>query len=610
MIEKMKRLTIVQTASRKEEMLTALEALGVLHIKEKKSADKESLERFATLSRVSMTLQDYEPEKMEEKELLSDDAFETLYKNTLAALEKKDELTQKESADRSEIERILEWGDFDPKDIEKLKKSGYDLHFYRLGKKELENILKDEGIKAIKLKEIDKMEAIAVLGTLPNEIQATEFILPEKSLSDLKYEIEKYDEEIASCNEILRDASQYKKNFSKALLKAQNEEIFSSANETAETVEDTLVLLSGYIPEADLEKFKEVAKENSFAYIIDDVTEDDEAIPTKMKYNKVTKLIAPIFDFLGILPGYYEQDVSLWFLMFFTLFVAMIIGDGGYGLIIVIFGIFLLIKQKKLTNITLLALVLGIGTVVWGAVTGTWFGAEKAMEIPFLKALVIPSFANYPEYFNVTTTAQQNTIMKFSFSIGAIQMTLGSILAVKSKLPKKDLSLIADIGWAIAVVSMYLLSLYIVIGEDIPTMPIVIGVAIAFILVVLFGGMSPDKTFAQGLKAGLADTFTVFLNTISCFGNVMSYIRLFAVGMASLAIAQSFNGIAAGFSGPLVILGVLVLLIGHALNFVMALLSVVVHGVRLNVLEFSGQVGLGWTGIPYEPFKENEKLKK
>ena len=116
--------------------------------------------------------------------------------------------------------------------------------------------------------------------------------------------------------------------------------------------------------------------------------------------------------------------------------------------------------------------------------------------------------------------------------------------------------------------------------------------------------MSPDKSFGQGLKAGLGDAFTQFLNTISCFGNVMSYIRLFAVGMAGVAISQSFNGIAAGMHGPMMILGVVVVLIGHALNLVMCFLSVVVHGVRLNVLEFSGQVGLEWTGIPYEPFKK------
>ena len=157
---------------------------------------------------------------------------------------------------------------------------------------------------------------------------------------------------------------------------------------------------------------------------------------------------------------------------------------------------------------------------------------------------------------------------------------------------------------------MYKRQLYLVIGQQVNLMPVACVVIAGFLLVVLFGGMSPDKSFGQGLKAGLGDAFTVFLNTISAFGNIMSYIRLFAVGMASLAIAQSFNNMALGFKGPLVIAAVLILLIGHGLNIVMGLLSVVVHGVRLNLLEFSGQLGMEWAGIAYDPFKKRDKIKK
>ena len=336
-------------------------------------------------------------------------------------------------------------------------------------------------------------------------------------------------------------------------------------------------------------------------------------MPTKVKYGKVSGLIQPVFDILGILPGYRESDISLWFFLFFTLFFAMIIGDAGYGMLILIGTIVFAVKtkgEKKYSNIVYLLFVLSIATVIWGAITGTWFGMESAMNVPFLKALVIPSFANYPDYFGVTALAQQNMIMKFSFSVGAIQMALGSLISIKKKIAEKNLSWVADLGWLVAIVAMYLLSLYLVIGESINITPVFAMIGVAFLLVVLFGAMSPDRTFAQGLKAGLADAFTVFLNTISCFGNVMSYIRLFAVGMAGLAISQSFNGIAAGFHGPLIILAVVVVLIGHGLNIVMCFLSVVVHGVRLNVLEFSGQAGLEWTGIAYEPFKVNDKIIK
>ena len=407
-------------------------------------------------------------------------------------------------------------------------------------------------------------------------------------------------------NETLKKASAYEESFKVQMLKAQNEEIFSSACETAEN-DDVLVWLSGYIPEADIETFKAMAEEKKCAWAVDDVAEEDDQVPTKVRYSKISGLIQPVFGILGILPGYREQDVSLWFLMFFALFFAMIIGDGGYGLLILAGTLGFVAKTKKTNDATFLLTVLSIATIIWGAITGTWFGMESAMKVPFLKAMVIPSFANYPEYFGLTAAAQQNVIMKFSFTVGAIQMALGALLAVKKKMAEKNLSWIADLGWMVAVIAMYLLSLNLVIGEKINMVPVFILIATAFLLVVLFGGMSPDKSFSAGLKAGLADAFTVFLNTISCFGNVMSYIRLFAVGMAGLAIAQSFNAIGAGFSGPLVIFGIVIVLIGHALNLVMAFLSVVVHGVRLNVMEFSGQAGLEWTGIAYEPLKLKNK---
>ncbi len=295
---------------------------------------------------------------------------------------------------------------------------------------------------------------------------------------------------------------------------------------------------------------------------------------------------------------------------FYTIFYDMIIGDAGYGCLFLLLALVLTLKGKGKSSAVQLLWVLSIATVIWGSLTGTWFGLEQAMEVPLLKKLVIPGFANYPAYFDVSTTAQQNAIMKFCFILGTVQLSLACVMNIRRKLTEKDLSWVADLGWLAAIDALYFVVLYLVIGQQ-ANLPVVAAVVIAgFLLVVLFGGMSPDKSFGQGLKAGLGNAFTVFLNTISAFGNIMSYIRLFAVCMASLAIAQSFNNMAFGFKGPLVVAAVLILLIGHGLNIVMGLLSVVVHGVRLNLLEFSGQLGMEWAGIAYDPFKKQDKLKK
>ena len=607
MIEKMKKVCVVASASRKEEMLAALRDLGILHLADKKAASRESTERFSDLSRALMALSEFKPEK-ESETLLSDEEFEQVFRNTLACLDRRTALVQERGAAATEADRVRAWGEFSPAECKALAGEGFDLHFYRMTKKDYLAAAEDEGIRLIRLAPVDKMETAAVLGKLPPEISATEFILPEKSLSELKAQIAACDKGIADCAEELKKTAVHAASFRAQLLKTQNEEIWSSASATAES-DSELVWLSGYIPEADEAAFKAEASKNGWAYLIDDVAEDDDQTPTKVRYSKVSRLIKPVFDILSIQPGYREQDISLWFFLFFILFFAMIIGDAGYGCLILLGTAAFHLKTKKLNDVLFLLYVLSGATIVWGALTGTWFGIEKAMEVPFLKSLVIPGFANYPQYFDVSSTAQQNNIMKFSFTIGAVQMALGSLLAIRKKIAEKNLSWIADLGWVIAIVAMYLLALVLVIGESIPMIPVFGAIGLAFLLVVLFSGMEPGKSFGQGLKAGLGGAFTAFLNTISCFGNVMSYIRLFAVGMAGLAIAQSFNDIASGFKGPLVIVGVAVVIIGHALNLVMGFLSVVVHGVRLNVLEFSGQVGLEWTGIPYEPFKENEKLQ-
>ena len=607
MVEKMKMVHIVTSASAKDEMIKSLRDIGVMHLAEKQSADREVSDRFQTLSKTQMALKDYADKKQEQaSEVLTDDEFKTMYDGVLEAMDRKTALGQEISAANTEIDRIAAWGEFNPQDVRDLKEEGYDFHFYRMGSKEFQALQAEEGVRYLRLAPVDKQDAVAVFGTLPPSIQASEFIPGENSISELKQKIEDAHKGIDECNETLKAASIYDASFKNQMLKVQNEVNYSSANATAQG-DDDFVWISGYVPEVELDKVKAMAAEKKFAWAAEDVAEDDDRIPTKLRFTKVSKLIEPVFNILGVLPGYREQDVSLWFLLFFTLFFAMIIGDGGYGVLILIGTIALRVKQKKGSTVTFLLFVLSIATIIWGAVTGTWFGMESAMKVPLLKGLVIPSLATYPEYFGLTSNVTQNAIMKFSFSIGAIQMVLGSILAIKDKIPKKDLSWVSNLGWAIAVVAMYLLALNLVIHENISLVPVFALIGVAFVLVLLFGGMSPDKTFGQGLKAGLANAFTDFLDTISCFGNVMSYIRLFAVGMAGVAISQSFNGIAAGMHGPLIILGVLVVLIGHALNIIMCFLSVVVHGVRLNVLEFSGQVGLEWTGLPYEPFKKVNK---
>ena len=608
MIEKMKVVSIVAQASQKDALLDGLKKLGLLHVREKQCADPDCLQRISDLSAVELALQEYAPETPSQA-LLSDEDFEALYQGAKATLENRQTLSTQRAALAARAEALEKWGNFSPQDFDFLRSHGLDLHIYRMDKKTLARLQADQDVPFLRLTPVEKMEVVALWSPLPEGISGNEFQVPTKSLGELRQEIAALDQQAADGEALLRRAAAELPSFRAQILKAQNAMEYSSVRNTAVS-EGGLTWLTGYVPADNVDAFKAAAAEHHWAWAMDDPADDDELVPTKVRYNKVTRLMVPIFDILGVVPGYREYDISFWFLAFFSLFFAMILGDAGYGMLLLIGAAILTIKTRKLSDATLLLWVLSIATVIWGTLTGTWFGLESAMKVPLLRALTIPILANYPEYFGVSATVQQNAIMKFCFILGTVQLSLACVMSIKRKLTERNLSWIADLGWLVAICAIYFLALYLVIGENIPLAPVGACVGIGFVLVVVFGGMAPGKSFSQGLKAGLADAFTVFLNTISAFGNVMSYIRLFAVGMASLAIAQSFNNMAAGFEGPLVIVAALIMIVGHALNLVMGFLSVVVHGVRLNLLEFSGQLGMEWAGIAYDPFKNQDKLKK
>ncbi|MFA6688705.1 MAG: V-type ATP synthase subunit I [Sphaerochaetaceae bacterium] len=614
MIVKMKKVSVIVQAHDKKDMLRELRKAGLLHISDAavRTATVEELQKEGeAIARIRSQIQESAAawakrtgRKGRIEQLSCTDAeFDRLHSRLSDMLVERKELSEAVAKESLLREQIKDWGDFDPESVQSLVDAGVRLTFYTIGKKELERIPQE--ISYVRLAPVGKMVAIAVPGDLlPAEISATRFELPEYGLSELDLRINNarkrlsdIEDEFASC---ARYVDAYSLRLSRTEQSTRFEEVASAMGDG-----DQISWVSGFIPEPKADEFRRLAADNGWGYLIDDPSEDDNP-PTLIKYPKGVGIIKPVFDILGTVPGYRENDISMWFLLFFTLFFAMIIGDAGYGVVFLAVAIGLHVKQRKATNLTVLLYVLSIATVVWGALTGTWFGSEVILEsAPFLQKLVIPEISNYPQLFGVDTVSAQNAVMKFCFIIGTVQLSLACVLNVIHKIPKRDLSAFADVGWMIDILALYFMVLQLVVGAHTNISMIFGAVGVGFLLVCVFGSQGPGVSFLQGLKSGLGGFFTTFLNTISCFSNIMSYIRLFAVGMASLAIAQSFNNMASGMlHGFALPAGILVLAIGHGLNLVMGLLSVVVHGVRLNLLEFSGQLGMEWTGVSYDPFRE------
>ncbi len=603
MIETMKKVTVFSIKERREAVTEALRAIGVMHIESmvlKSEGAVREEEKKAELEKVLSELEEVrnKKEKTAQKSLCTD--FEETNRALLSLSDEKRALLDENSRLLLEKERLEAFGNLEPSLVRELEEEGIELHFYSIADKDYRTIRESDEFTTILLKS-GKQSIIMSVNSEIHGHGAIEFSLGNMSLESVSKKIDLNSIRLGDIRKTFSSYLPYENEWRKRIREREDNIRFENVKSSA--LEDGEVLfITGYIPEKFISSFKDAASSSGLAYLIDDISDEDNP-PTLVRYPGFVRIIKPVFDILGVVPGYREYDISTYFLLFFSLFFAMIIGDAGYGLVFLLAAIAMHVKNKKASDINILLYVLSFTTMLWGVLTGTYFGSEAILvKFSFLQKLVVPAITNFPEVMGVDADWAQNMLMKFCFILGAVQLSLACVLNIIHKIPKKDLSWLADLGWLIDIVLLYMLVLYLVIGASCPFTLVIAGVATGFVLVCCFSAQGPGIPFVKGLVSGLGGFFTTFLNTVSCMSNIMSYIRLFAVGMASLAIAQSFNDMGAGFMP----LGLLVIILGHVLNIVMGLLSVIVHGVRLNLLEFSGQLGIEWSGYEYDPFKKVE----
>jgi V/A-type H+-transporting ATPase subunit I len=643
MIVPMKKVTILGLNRLREESLVKLRELGLLHI-ERKAVQSDVLtgllEKKASLESASAVLRTFAPKKADLSDGSSDGASATGASEPPAdlrarvhelAAERKDR-QDRIYADTREISRIEKWGDFDPAALKELAEKGITLIPYELSKKAFGKLGDNRVI--VLGRDKTSVYCLAVDTPIPGE---GAFRLPERSLSKLRESVETQGKIVSSIEKELAALSSQK-----GRLEAEQDSLsrdieFETAKVGMGVVEDcppaaTISYITGFIPAPELGALKRAASENGWAFCAADPAAED-APPTLIKSGPAVRIIQPLFSFLGTVPGYREYDISPSYLLFFSIFFAMIFGDAAYGLLLFI-GTALIgagIKKKtgKMPDAVKLFCWLAFCTVVWGAVNGAWFAIPYENLPAILQALVLPQFnpnvplAAFPgilqSVFKMPAEQPGNTAywnMQFlCFSIAIIQLVYAHLKNFKKQLP--SLSAIAQLGWLVMMVGLYFLILSMLLKMAMPVFaPYFIGggLAVYFIFVEQKGGnplANVGRSFSNFLPT--------FLNAVSSFADIISYIRLFAVGLAGTSIAQSFNlmsgigGIAGagatdtGVSVMDIVLKLLaaafILVFGHGLNMVMNALSVIVHGVRLNLLEYAGNhLAIEWSGYSYKPF--------
>jgi len=616
MIVPMKKVSLLVMDKEKTAALDKLREMGVLH-PERKQAQSDALSRLLekkTRTENALILLKQAAEKRKKRP--ASDAPHSGDEPVAAILALDD--ARKNSNEKllslsRERTRIENWGDFDPSAFDDFSEHGFVLIPY-----ELTHEAYQEAGSDVKLIVLEKNKTVVRVIAWGSEIAgASPFALPECSLSELDRSIEKYKTELVNIEErfasLLPRMEQVK-----AELAEVNEQVeFETARAGMEVLEEdktagenfegrTVSWISGYVPAERLGALKQGASENGWALIADDPGPEDQ-VPTLLKNNKFTSLIEPLTGFLEVLPGYNEIDVSPFFLVFFILFFGMIFGDAGYGLLLLIAGFIATAKTAKkgvVPRAIKLMLLLGFSNFLWGVLTCSWFGMDNDMIPAFLQNISLPliSHARAAQSAHDDQIVRQNLII-FCFSLALIQLSIGRILAI---IHKKHLGALAHVGSICMLVGMYFVILSMVVSNEarqIPLIPQAVPLlAGGFVLTFIFG--SYDGSVGRSILDSCKNIISVLLGITTIFSDIMSYIRLWAVGLAGAAISSTVNTMAGPMLGKFLffIFGVVVLVFGHGLNIVLNTLSVLVHGVRLNTLEFSSHVGLIWAGFAYKPF--------
>lgn len=646
MILPMKKITLLVLDSQKKAALKTLRNFGAVHV-EKETASSDTLTElqtvYARLQQAESLITEAQPKKgakqPEAAALNRHDLLEAVdgildlkdqESNTLAAINK---LT-------GDIEAYSSWGDFNPEDIRGFEENGIYLTMGELSEKSYAAL--PETVKTVRLvggKKTVRFAIVSETADVPTDLPSdfTPLILPEMRLSAMKAEKERLQKRLPSFKarigartDLLAPLKTEAKKFEKEIefetihagmaiipledecgtensaentaASAVNVQAHSAAKTPcAQTEPRRLARLSGYILAEKQADFAGLAKANGWAFISDDPAEED-AVPTAMRHNRFVQLLTPLTDFLGTVPGYREPDISLWFLLFFGIFFAMIFGDGGYGGILVILSLIGIVKAKAKEQPAPLAmqmfLYLGILTVIWGTATCNWFGISVEYIPAWLKNLSVPAISNATE-----ESIRNANLMQFCFTLGLIQLTIGHIISIVRNI--RSPQILGHIGSIAMLGGMYIVVLSLVVSAERYQInqPVMIAIGGGFALNFIFSNYQTG--IGQSIVDSLKNIITMFLGVVNVFADIMSYIRLWAVGLAGSAISATVNQMAGPALGSfLIFLGVLLLFFGHGLNYIMNVLSVIVHGVRLNTLEFSNHVGLTWAGFKYEPFAE------
>lgn len=596
MIVTMRHFSFLLHRNDLEFFLDELQSLGLVHIAERETWLRSDPERKKKLEEQLQVLRRL-PAKPAPPPLPRPADAEKLSQMADELLDSREQLQQQLMALRKSIEQTQPWGNYQSDNLaEFCALSDTQVWFLSCARKDYQSAWEQQF--AISTVNVHKGRRYFVLfsdtESPPQLPKTTQHEAPSNSIETLQGQFNSRQAQHESATLKLRQLATQHLDLLESEISLLDDQLhFEEAFTNADSVvQDQVRIIQGYAPDPQRKAVQSFCDQHRIVYLDQEADANVEAPPVLLKNSAFSKVFEPITK-LFALPNYQEPDLTPFFAPFFMLFFGFCLGDAGYGLLLLLgASVYKLRASPDWQPHLRLLQFLGLGTILFGILTGTFFGFN----------LLEDRFASLGNLRNLMLNNDQ--VFNLALALGFVQvlfaLTLQTWFTWRRQGWKYALRLI---GWILLLISLPLIFLVPALA-----LPAKITAWSSLSLIVLFS--DPKASLLKRFGLGLWDLY----NITGFFGDILSYIRLFALGISSAILGYVVNEIGFQVKDSVPVLGpvlfVLFLLVGHGANLLIASLGAFVHPMRLTFLEFYKNAGFQGGGKAYTPFSRSHSLNK
>ncbi len=585
------------------DFLEKVREIGVVHLIERQDeVSDEILEKYDLIRNVQSVVKQLNKREAEPKKPSKNLDGQKAFEEVSALYQKLEEKYQQLTLLQKEISHVRPWGEFSKETLEKLAGEGLRVKFFTSPASRFnEDWQKEYPVEVIGHHAGQVYFILVQQGEEEPEIDADEIRAPETSVSELIHYEKELKKELDDINKHLDEHA------AKSLeaIKTYGYQVKESVDyqkvveNTGKEADEKVMLLEGWVPDEKKEDLIAYLEKNNTLYVAQKAIQEDKA-PILLKNKKFARKFEMLGD-LYSLPKYGELDLTPFFAPFYMLFFGFCLGDAGYGILMGAAALLMKKKvRKELKEIMGLIFYLGVSTFAFGIISGVFFG------IP-LYDTSLPVYKDLAARFEQQGTDINMLLFYLSLVLGGIQIIFGLILKAINETRQFGWKFaVGTTGWIVLItgsIALYAISEIadIPFADLNPALYALLGVS--GVMILLLNNM--NRNVLMNFGVGLWNTYNMVTGIL---GDLLSYIRLFALGISSAILGFVFNSLAVEMSGSIPVISVLVmiviLVVGHGINLFMSGLGAFVHPMRLTFVEFYKNAGFSGGGKQYNPFKK------